>query len=181
MSWNIKLFYPLSKEYYPVIGDYLMQIERDVQQLSCSEQFYRIKNYLGEHFSSFFALYESEVDCSSLSLDIVLSHLRLEMRRRKQHLNYSNPKVYKRLHSITKFCDCGLCRNLFSSLKLDWKAILDHPKNIGSSKSKSKSNSVAFAYVSGIQECASQPNEFVSFFNAHLPASSASKYRFFHE
>jgi hypothetical protein len=178
MSWNIKLFYPLSKEFYPQIGDYLQQIRNAVIHLSIYEQFDRIQKYLGEHFASFFELYRSEVICSILTLDIILDHLRMEMRRLKQHLSYSKRKDYKRLHSITKFCDCGLCRSLFKSLNLDWNAILAHPKNKGHSKSSH------VAHVSGLSDMALQQfNEHAvygfQYSNNPTSSSSATKFQYF--
>jgi len=51
---------------------------------------------------------------------IFMQHIHMELRRKRSHLNYRNPKHRIRLHSITNFCSCLYCRHLFRHVPCPW-------------------------------------------------------------
>jgi len=130
-SEDLKLNYPECKSFFPNPNDYIKELIIHVQNHPFEQlKFAIIECLLGDHFRQFFKLYSDLVDFDTLKFEKFILHIKMEVRRNHHNFSYSNRKVYQRLHSITKFCACKLCKVLFKDLNLDWDKIISHPKNI---------------------------------------------------
>jgi len=136
-----KFKYPYKDSDFSGLSDYINQLcELANQQpsnfLKISTVIVHVCSVLQPFIDEYQVLYDLTSDNSDFFT--FLKHIHMELRRRRSHLKYHNPRHRIRLQSIVSFCPCLYCRQLFRHVSCPWS---DLPASMASSASSSKENS----------------------------------------
>lgn len=82
---------------------------------SARDKYSFIKLHLGSLFQEFFVTFEEHENINNFDISDILSHAKMINRKIRSNLCANNPKHYKRLHSIVKYCPCKYCTVTFSN------------------------------------------------------------------
>lgn len=97
---------------------YLQNLEKECnkysQKLTFSILICHLRDFTFELFLNSYRLYTSLPQDRQPDLGIIFQHLRMHFIKEKYKLNYKTASHYRRLRSITHFCNCSFCSFLFN-------------------------------------------------------------------